>query len=211
MPIRGHTTGIFRMKNRNGFYRLMTRVFDLMLLNLMTAVGCIPVITGGAAAAGMHSCLIKMHRGEDPEIIRTWRKSFRENLRQGMVLSMIAALIIADLYAVRQMPAGRRETFGGIAAAAGLAAAAVFSYVFPFLARYRDTVGGTIRKSAGLALVYFPKTILMLLIAAGACFLYWYFNLYILPVILLFGLSGPAYLQMLIYDPIFQRLEKQEE
>ena len=42
--------------------RGLTRVFDLVLLNLLTVLCSIPLITIGASLAAMHSVLLKMVR-----------------------------------------------------------------------------------------------------------------------------------------------------
>ena len=45
--------------------RGLTRVFDLVLLNLLTVLCSIPLITIGASLAAMHSVLLKMVRNEE--------------------------------------------------------------------------------------------------------------------------------------------------
>ena len=44
------------------FMEALSTISDLMILNLVTLVCCLPVITIGAALTGMHYVLLKMVR-----------------------------------------------------------------------------------------------------------------------------------------------------
>ena len=56
--------------------RFLGKTADLMILNLVTLLMCIPVITAGAALTGMHYVLLKMVRGEEGYIVRSFFRSF---------------------------------------------------------------------------------------------------------------------------------------
>ena len=42
------------------FMRVLNRVADLMILNLVTLICCLPVVTIGASLTAMHYVLLKM-------------------------------------------------------------------------------------------------------------------------------------------------------
>ena len=46
------------------FMQVMGKVADLMILNLLTIVCCIPIITAGAAFTAMHYQVLKIVRNE---------------------------------------------------------------------------------------------------------------------------------------------------
>ena len=58
------------------FMRALTRVADLMILNFLMLLCCIPVITAGAGFTGMHYVLLKMVRNEEGYIARGFFKKF---------------------------------------------------------------------------------------------------------------------------------------
>ena len=66
--------------------RFLGKTADLMILNLVTLLMCIPVSTAGAALTGMHYVLLKMVRGEEGYIVRSFFRSFKRNLRQATIL-----------------------------------------------------------------------------------------------------------------------------
>ncbi|MBO5999901.1 MAG: YesL family protein, partial [Lachnospiraceae bacterium] len=59
--------------------KVLSRVADLLILNLLTVVCCIPVITAGAAFSAMYYVLLKMVRGEEGYIVKQYFKAFKEN------------------------------------------------------------------------------------------------------------------------------------
>ena len=44
----------------NAFNRVMTRIFDLALLNILWTVCCLPVITIGASSIALYTVTLKM-------------------------------------------------------------------------------------------------------------------------------------------------------
>ena len=75
----------------------MSRVADLIILNLLCIVCCIPVVTIGPSIAAMFSVTLKMVRNEESYIVRGFFKSFKQNLKQGIVINLImlaAALLL---------------------------------------------------------------------------------------------------------------------
>ena len=47
----------------------LSKVANLMILNVLTIICCIPIFTAGAAITALYYVTIKMARGDDPYII----------------------------------------------------------------------------------------------------------------------------------------------
>ena len=58
----------FNMDNK--FFTFMSRVADLIILNLLCIVCCIPVVTIGPSIAAMFYVTLKMVRNEESYIVR---------------------------------------------------------------------------------------------------------------------------------------------
>ena len=67
----------------------MGRVADLIILNLIFIVCCIPIVTIGPALTALYYMTLKMARNEETYIIRGFFKSFKENFRQAIVIWLI--------------------------------------------------------------------------------------------------------------------------
>lgn len=48
----------------------LSKVANLMILNVLTIICCIPIFTAGAAITALYYVTIKMARGDDPYIIK---------------------------------------------------------------------------------------------------------------------------------------------
>ena len=79
---------IFNMDNK--FFVFMGRVADLMILNILCIICCIPIITIGASVTAMYYVTLKMARNEESYIVRSFFKSFKENFKQATVIWLVA-------------------------------------------------------------------------------------------------------------------------
>ena len=98
----------------------------------------------------------------------------------------------------------------GAVIAASILVLAVAVYVFPLLARFENTMAGTVRNALVMAAANLPRTILMLAIYLFLPALV-NMNTSLIPVFILFGFSVPAYMAARVYSPVFRRYEPEEE
>ncbi len=194
--------------------RFLNRLEDLMILNILMIICCIPVITVGAAYTAMHYVLLKMVRDREGYLIRGFFKSFVLNFKQATLIWFLMLLVIAvyvgDIlifnYSELVFPKG--VVIAVLAIALLLIMVAV--YVFPLQARFENSILNTLKNALMLALVNLPKTILMI-----ACYalplVICYFSNYALVFFILFGISAPAYGAAWIYSGIFKKLEPATE
>ena len=80
------------------FWSFMSRVADLVILNLLWLLFCIPVFTIGASTAAMYRVTLNMVRGEGGGVIRSFWASFKLNFKQGVLLFLI--LLIPTLLVI---------------------------------------------------------------------------------------------------------------
>ena len=192
----------------------LNKLADLVILNLITLLGCVPVITAGASLTGMHYVLLKMVRNEEGYVIRDWFKSFKQNLRQATLIWILflaagtmAALDIWILY----------ENGGAIPLFMKvflilviLIVYAAYVWVFPILARYDNTVVRTVSNALTMAFRAFPRTILMGVLSLLPVLIFVYLP-QVFPIVLLFGCTVPGMACAVLYSPVFKRMETPEE
>lgn len=194
--------------------RVLNRVADLMILNLLMIVCCIPVITTGAAVTAMHYVILKMVRGEEGYLVKGFFKSFRENFKQATLIWLIMLVIIAVyigdtvilLFSGLTFP--KPLTIAVIAV--GIIIALIAMYIFPLLARFENTIRNTIKNAALIAVGNLPKTILMAVIYVLPLVVV-YFSTYAMLFVFLFGISVPAYGAAWLYSNIFKKFEPEVE
>lgn len=158
---------IFDMDNK--FFRFMSKVADLCILNIICVVCCIPVITAGASITAMYYVTLKMVRKEEAYILRSFFKSFKQNFKQATIINLIMLLIgvvlYVDLNVSKAMQGGAGQIFQIIFMAFVLIYFILFLYVYPVLARFYNTIKNTIKNALFMAIRHFPYTVVMVIIA----------------------------------------------
>ncbi|MCH9275951.1 DUF624 domain-containing protein [Bifidobacterium amazonense] len=195
----------------NVFFRFMGVVFDLIQLNLLTLLCCLPVVTAGASLTAMHTVLWRMIRHEETYISRQFFASFKRNFKQATAVWAVYLLAIVvltvDVLVTLQMPAGQRRLMFAFLALVGVILVALAQWYFPMLSRYDNTVGGHVKNAASLAIGCFPRTLceIVILVAFVLAYMQWF--VYVIPFLIILGISLPEYCCAWLYNPVFQRLD----
>ncbi len=152
-------------------FRFLSTMSELVTLNLLWLLCCIPIVTIGASTAALYTITIKMVKNEDSYVIRGFFSSFKQNFKQAttiwMILLAAAAVLFFDFYFSSYAPVkGAAVLFVPFATAAALLVL-VMIYVFPIQAVFKNTVWKTLKNSLYMALAYLPLSILAFVIAMG--------------------------------------------
>lgn len=176
--------------------RFLTKLADLMILNIVFLITCIPVFTIGAAWTALYYVAMKMVRDEESTILRSYFHAFRQNFRQATVLWLgvvaVGALLGLDFLILNRMDsvyAAVMNTGIGIIA---VLAFLVLQYLFPLLAKFDAGTVQTLKNACLLAVAHLPRTLVMALSAVGILIITFY-NAYTASIgVLLWMLIGFA-------------------
>lgn len=194
------------------FQVFLNKMTDLLVLNLITLLMCVPVITAGASLTAMHYVLLKMVRGQEGYIVRSFFRSFKRNFLQATILWLIFAALWAlmgsNLYMI-VMGSGRYPTWlPASILVAGLMLIMIMIYTFAMLSRFESTVIGTLINAVTLMFSELPRSLEMLVIAVLPIAALVFVPV-LVPVLILFGISVPGFACAMVYDPIFRKIERQ--
>ena len=192
----------------------LSKLADLIWLNILATICCIPIITIGASLTALHYVVLKMVKDEEGYITRSFFKSFKENFKQAtlmwLMLLVVFILLVADFMIFR---------FSGIVfpgwcqiALIALAVLIMFAtmHLFPLLSRYENSIRATYKNSLFMGILHLPKTILMMLCWIVPIVITIYVESFF-PIVFFLGISGPAFLNALLYKKSFQQLEPETE
>ena len=194
--------------------RFLNRMSDLLLLNFLMILCCIPVITIGAAFTAMYYVLIKMVRGDEGYLVKGFFKSFKQNFRQATLLWLLMLLIVAVYVGDFLI-----FTYSGLefpkAVVVLVMAIAIFVlvtavYVFPVLSRFDNTIKNTLKNAFFMAYLNLPKTLAMIILWSLPILTLLFVPQYGI-VVIMFGISLPAYLSAFICNGIFKKFEPDGE
>ena len=200
------------------FSQAMSELFDLITLNILFILTCVPVFTIGAALSALHSIGLKQAAGEEPPVVKTYFQEFRKNLKQATIawipLLLLGIFLLADYFLAANGGSGGK----GMQYAFGVMLLLYLCethYIFPLIARYENTVWKSVKNAMLIAIRFFSKTLALLALSVvppvlAICgstklFVIWQVAM------LVIGFSLTTILQDRILNKIFSALEMQME
>lgn len=193
--------------------KFLARLVDLAILNVLTLLYSVPLITLGGAQAAMHYVLLHLVRGDETYVGRMFVRSFRENFRQGaaegLMLLAIAAVTVTDLRFLRGSESRSVTAMMIIITIVAAFIFIIFVYIFALQSRYENSLKVTVANAVKLAIGNLPKSLLMALtwLIWGAALVYLHGAAPI--AFLLYGLTLPSYICSMLLSGIFAKLEEQ--
>ena len=73
----------------NPFFRLMGAIGDLVVLNILWLLCCLPVVTAGASTLALFAIVHKIAAGEDYRTASGFFKAFRRDFKQATALWLV--------------------------------------------------------------------------------------------------------------------------
>lgn len=190
----------------------LNKLADLMWLNILTVIFCIPVVTAGASITAMHYMALKMARNEECYITRDFFKSFKLNFRQATIIWLLVLFVffvlVGDFLIMKNTDFRFSAVIKVILTVIAFLALFTYMFVFPVLAKFDNTIMRTIKNAFLIGILQFPKTVLMMVLSVTPLGLFLLFP-QITPIIFVFGLSAPAWVSAKLYSNYFKRLEDQ--
>ena len=199
---------------RKGLRDTLSAMGDLIALNVLYILCCIPVLTVGAAEAACYSGLIRLMRKKNEGLpfrpfFRDFGAVFKQALPAWLLQLACFAILAGDIWFATVYSEPDNKFFLIFAIVLGAVILLAGMWLYPLMARFRNTLGGHLKNAFLLAFARFPATLLALLIRAVVlavpivffdAFIYfgWFW--------LLFGFSLPMYAVMKLFKKQLQIL-----
>lgn len=194
--------------------RFLTKVADLMWLNILAIICCIPIVTIGPTMTAVHYVALKMYRNEEGYITRDFFKSFKTNFKQALIIWLMMLLffivMLGDVYIIFFSTLEFPKMLNAVLMAIGVLVLVVTTYIFPVLSRYNNSIKNTIKNGCIMSILAFPKSILMIIVGCVPIAIL-LLSIQWVPVVFLLGISGPAYFSAMLYSGTFKKFEPEEE
>ena len=194
--------------------RFLTKICDLLFLNIVFVLSCATIIVSGAAVTSLYAVTLKMMRGQNYAPIKDFLRALRENFLPSFPVTLLLfgdvtllAVLRSTLYAeTLLMP----PTLFVLLAIITVFLTALLSWLFPLLSRFENTFSRHLGNAVRLALANLPVTFLitvvnflpvllclLLPVSMGVVFAFW----------LLFGFAAGAWVNSFYLNRIFQALQ----
>jgi len=190
----------------------LTKVCDLLFLNVIFVLSCATIILSGAAITSLYAVTLKMIRREDYDPIKSFVLELRRNFLPSVPATILIFINITLIAVIRTALYAETLTISPalfvLLTIAAVFLTALLSYLFPLLARFENTFPMHLGNAGRLAVANLPVTSLLttvnllpLLLGTlipsllGVLFAFW----------LLFGFAAGAYLNSFYLNKIFSQ------
>ena len=170
----------------NIIFRMLSKIVDCVCLSLFFLVSCIPIITIGTAWSALYYTTQKVIKREEGYLRKEYWKIFKENLKQGIVLWLIAlavcVILLGDITIIRNLiNVDKIVEFGNVFFAITFIFAILWiNYIFVYFAKFHDKNIKILKNTLIIGISELPKTLLL----AGVLIICWLL-VYLIPLFLL--------------------------
>lgn len=156
--------------------RVLGRLGDIIILNMIFVAGCIPVLTIGTSLSALYTVAMKMARGEDPSVWKEFWKAYKRNFKPAticwLIMAVIAILLFMDFRLIGVLKGSGMYSIMRVVLAVILGTwILMFQYLFPYIARFENGIFATLRNALLLAAAHIPSTIVIVGLSVGSVIL----------------------------------------
>ena len=194
------------------FLRLLA---DLMIVNLLSLLCSLGVVTIGASLTAMYTVLFHRQRDEGTvNATKTFFQAFARNFWKATALELVLAALLlvagVDFWYAASIPKPGSVVFTVVAVAIAFLALVVFVMAFPQLAVYSNSVKNYLKN--GFVLFMCAPHVLLLSAAWAAPWVLAYIEPEVLlrfgVMYLLWGFAFPAYATVRLLSKVFQKTKQ---
>lgn len=203
-------------KLKDSLLTFLQNLFDLTVINWLWLLCSLPVITIGPATCGLYRVTLKLARKELVSPAKEFFKGFRDNLKPGLILGLLALLLgvvsAGDAYFALTQAGANRSLFLVVAIIVASILLTLMAYGFALQAMFDNPLKLQLLNTLKLALVAPGKTIKLWVILLIPVIVF----LVLPPVALrmigflyiVLGVSAPVYACSHILMDLFEQVEQ---
>lgn len=195
------------------FTEFIHRFWQLVLLNLLYLLACIPIITIGPATAAMNYVCRNFSQAKPVFFFSDFIEKCKEHFKQGVAVFLIqlgiAALLAGSFFGWTDASFGVSETFRTVAVIVifvfGYLLVCASFYIYPMMVSFDFSVKQLIRNSVILAMTQLWRNLVMIgtcAVLAVLTFLFWPLTF---PVLLFLSFSVLCFISNSLVFPVLKK------
>ena len=193
------------------FMRAMSRVGDLLLLNLIFLLTCVPIVTIGAAVAAMYTVTFRFDTEKESSLIKSYFQAFRADWKQATAMWLVLLLCGGSACFNVFLFYSLSGTFHYAAILFALLLVLVVltaGYAFPLLSQFQNSTMTTLKNAFALSLGFLPRSVLIAVLNLFPLIvfladMYLFFQTAFIWIALYF--AAASYLNSLLLKPVLGR------
>ena len=199
----------------NVVMRISEKVLDLVTVNLLFVLSCLPVLTIGIAKISLYQTVFAIKHQRRLPVIRTYINAFHENWKIGLQLGslelLIAGICLFDLLLFWSQTALPMQVLKAVCLGLFIFLVLVMLAAYPIAARYQLDWKECLQKAMIVTGLHFPwffvmgSALLLLCMALASSVLAFLLGLMIF---FLFGFSSLVFAQVGLMEKIFAQYQE---
>jgi uncharacterized membrane protein YesL len=193
--------------------RFLSKLADLMVLNLLFVATSLPLITLGASLTALNATAISLVTDRYDSIPRTYFDAFRSNLRQGTLLGLASLGLLAVVgawYVVvdrADVDSLVRLVLFAVVVLLAYRVVGTLIFVFPYQATFSDSVGRVLNNARRMSARHPVAAFTVLLVTALPIVVGVYFpQVFAWGIVwLAFGFSAIAFVNAVVLVNVFKK------
>lgn len=207
-------TGLIRaiFDTDNFFMQICEKILDLMTVNLLFLLSCLPLVTIGIAKISLYQTLFEIKGNRRVKVIRTYTRIFRENWKQGLKLGLLELALVGislfDLLLFRTQEALPFQVLKAVCFGIIIFTILLSLCVYPLAGKFLMSFRDLLQTSLVIVSLNFPWFFVMMAVIAAILVIIYSSGFVLLLGFSLFafiGFAGLAYLQLSILEKIFAK------
>lgn len=190
---------------------ILNTIGDLIVVNLLTILLCLPVVTAGAAISACYHMTIKMVRKEDGHIVAEYFEAFKEDFKQSTGIGLIGAGLVAfmlfDIDLLRQVHASYAGIYRIVLFVLALLIGMLTMFTLVTASHFRNTFRNTVKNGILFCISYPLKSIVVFFVMLLP-FILTAMSMRFLILAILLGVSGPAFITGYYFSDLFEKYEE---
>lgn len=204
------------MNENNLIIRVLTRICDLILVNLLLIFLYFTVVCSGAVLAAVYGVLMKLSWGDEVSPLRDTLKGVKEQFMPTFPATLLLLVDVTALAIVQRYLFEAELLFDPIIwiilAFAALFLTAILSWLFPLMGRFDNTFKGHFKNACLLSLKCFKTTLLITCVNLMPLLCTTCFPTYLGFWAALFGfigMAGGAYINSYYLRQVFEGIQRE--
>lgn len=190
---------------------MLAKACNIILLTLVWAVCCAPVVTIGAATTALYTVMWRISAGQDVRVIREFWDAMRTNWKVATaswgIMLLVGLLLAGNMVALSgvQAPPALLTLMKGAAGLVLISYLIVLHYLFAGIAKYYVTISQAFKNAWLWGMASLPRTLVLFCLSAVSVII-----VYFLEWLSIVLLAYTIYLQAVILNHIFLQYENRK-
>ena len=199
----------------NFFMRICEKILDLVTVNLLFLLSCLPIVTIGIAKMSLYQTLFVIKDSRRVKVTAMYMQAFRKNWKVGFKLGLLELLIVGislfDLMLFWRQETLPFQMLKATCIGVIIFTSLLFLCVYPLAAKFEMTIKDLLQTSLIMVSLHFPWFFLMIALLAAIIFFLSSSGFVLLlgfTLFVLIGFAALGFLQLPIMETIFNKYKR---